>query len=84
MSLLKGFNQLTNSVRSVANDVSTTVRTIGAFTGGLGNSKLSRVANIADRVSAGSGVVSAASTFLNTGDASNLGSALRMFGNATQ
>lgn len=84
MSLLKGFNQLTNSVRSAANDVSTTVRTIGAFTGGLGNSKLSRVANIADRVSAGAGVVSAASTFLNTGDASNLGSALRMFGNATQ
>ncbi len=84
MSVLEGFNSLTNRVRSAASDVSTTVRTIGAFTGGLGNSKLRKVANIADRVSAGAGVVSAASSFLNGGDPRNLGSALRMFGNATQ
>jgi len=84
MSILEGFSQLTNSVRSAANDISTTVSTINAFTGGLGNSRLNRIGNIADRVSAGSNILSAASSLLNGGDPRELGSALRMFGNATQ
>ena len=84
MSVLKGFAQLTNSVSSAARDISTTVSTINSFTGGLGNSRLSKVANIADRVSAGSNILSAASSLLNGGDPRELGSALRMFGNAQQ
>ena len=85
MSVLRGFSQLTNSVRSAAGNIATTVDTINAFTGGLGgNSKLNRIANIADRVGATAGIVGAASSLLNGGDPRELGSALRMFGNATQ
>tara|TARA_E500000081_G_C6113624_1_gene344034 strand:+ start:57 stop:986 length:930 start_codon:yes stop_codon:yes gene_type:complete len=84
MSVLRGFAQLTNSVSSAARDISTTVSTINAFTGGLGNSRLNKVANIADRISSGSNILSAASSLLNGGDPRELGSALRMFGNAQQ
>ena len=80
-----GFNQLVNRVSAAANDISTTVSTINQFTGGLGRSSLNRVGNIADSVGAGANVISAAQGFLSgTGNARQLGSALRMFGNATQ
>ena len=85
MAALSGFNQLVNRVASAANNVSTTVSTINAFTGGLGNSRLNKLGRTANRIGAAAGVVSAAQGFLSgTGDPRQLGSALRMFGNATQ
>ena len=82
---LSGFNQLANSIASAANNVSTTVSTLNNFTGGLGSSRLSKVANIANKVGAGSNLVSAATSFLSGGRVTgNVGSALRMFGNASQ
>ena len=82
---LSGFNQLVSRVSSAARDVSTTVSTINAFTGGLGNSGLNKIGRVANQISAGANVINAAQGFLSgTGDARNLGSALRMFGNASQ
>ena len=82
---LSGFNQLVSRVASAANNIATTVSTINAFTGGLGNSNLNSISRTANAIGAGANVISAAQGFLSgSGSARQLGSAIRMMGNATQ
>jgi hypothetical protein len=82
---LPGFNQLVNSISSAASNTATTVSTLNNFTAGLGNNNIRSIGNISDRGGRGSNLVSAAASFLSGGRVNgNVGSALRMFGNATQ
>ncbi|MBO01972.1 MAG: hypothetical protein CMG35_12045 [Candidatus Marinimicrobia bacterium] len=83
---ISGFNQLANRIASTADTISTTAQTINAFNRGLGSggNLMNTVASIGRGAQTVSNTVTAAQAFLGGSTRGNLGSSIRMFGNASQ